>query len=203
MAKTSARRKSGTAEKLAPPENNKIDLTKFKPDLSPNDVKNLLTPVKVADLAAILFPTIETISPVKTIGIGRTNLTVVKSTVFQTDATTPHASFDPPVGSSIQKPTVSVHFEPGRYGLAGNSQFVMAFSIEVFGTATFSVGSNVSASNASGLGTRTVSGRQVVSIVFNDTTSTPEIFGHIMQTGGARWNWFQTRISFLPLVIQA
>ena len=203
MAKTSARGKAPRTDRLAPPENLNIDLTTFKPDLSSNDLKNLLTPVKLANVGLFIFPTIETISPVKTVGLGRTNLTLVRPEVFQTDSIPPFVSFDPAIGSAQQRPTVSVHLEPGKYGLAGNTTFVMSFSVEAFGNVTFTVGSNVTGGNSNGLGSRTVNGKQVLSIVFNNTALTPQIFGHIAQTGGGRWQWFQTRISYLPLLISA
>src|SRR4029453_3360802 len=48
MAKTSSRTKKGLATKLDAPEKLKIDLTRFKSDLTANDLKNALTPVRFA-----------------------------------------------------------------------------------------------------------------------------------------------------------
>ena len=45
MAKTSSRTTKRPAEKLDAAEKLKIDLTRFKPDLTANDLKNALTPV--------------------------------------------------------------------------------------------------------------------------------------------------------------
>ncbi len=44
---------------------------------------------------------------------------------------------------------------------------------------------------------------QVVSITFNNVPATQQVFGHVAATGGAQWRWFQTRISYLPLIITA
>jgi hypothetical protein len=203
MAKSSSRTKKAPGEKLAPHEKLNIDLTKFKPDLTAADLKNALTPVKFANLHLVIFPTIETISPTKTIGLGRTNLTLVRPEILQTDATPAYASFDLALGSAQQPPTVSVHFEPKMYGLTGNVTFVMGFSLEAFGTTNVNVGAFAGAGTTTGVGPRTVNGKQVVSIVFHNVPATQQVYGHVLQTGGARWRWFQTRISYLPVLITA
>jgi hypothetical protein len=203
MAKRPSTRKATPSGKLDPQENLNIDLTKFKPDLTSDDLKKILTPVKLANVNLIIFPTIETISPVKTVGLGRTNLTLVRPITFQTDAIPPHASFNLQNSSPQQPPTVSVHFEPGKYGLTASSVYIMSFSIEVFGSATFTLGAFAGAGIVTGTGSRTVSGKQTVSITFKNVPPTQETFGHISQTGGSPWNWFQTRISYLPILITA
>ena len=203
MAKTATRTKKGPAQKLDAPQNLKIDLTRFKPDLTPNDLKNALSPVRFADVSIFTFPTIDTISPRKTIGLGRTNLTVVRPVILQTDASPAFVTFDGALGIPQQRPTVSVHFEPSFYGLTGNVTFVMGFSIEAFGTVNLDLGAFAGSGTATGLGPRTVNGRQIVSIVFNNVPAPQQVFGHVAQTGGGRWNWFQTRISYLPIIVQA
>jgi hypothetical protein len=52
-----------------------------------------------------------------------------------------------------------------------------------------------------GLGPRTISGQQTVSLVFHSVPANLQYFGDIMQTGGRDWTWFQTRISYLPILI--
>ena len=203
MPKTSSRTKGGPAKTLDPPENLKIDLTSFKPDLTSDDLKNALTPVKLANVTVFTFPTIDTISPTKTTGLGRTNLTLVRPVILQTDASPAFASFDAALGTPQQPPTVSVHFEPTKYGLTGNVTFVMGFSIEVFGTANLDLGAFAGSGSPTGVGPRTVSGKQIVSIVFNNVPATQQVFGHVAQTGGANWRWFQTRISYLPVLVSA
>ena len=203
MAKTQARTKKAPAATLAPHERLKIDLTRFKPDLTPEMLKNALTPVRLSNLNVITFPTIDTIKPTKTIGLGRTNLTLVRPIILQTDATPAFASFDPAIGTPQQRPTVSVHFEPAAYGLTGTVTFIMAFTVEVFGSATFNFGGFAGAGTLTGVGTKTLNGQQSASIIFNNVPATQQCFGHMIQTGGATWRWFQTRISYLPLIIFA
>src|SRR5689334_16054592 len=93
-------------------ENNKVDYSKFKTDPSTSDVAKLTAGIKI-------WPwwTIEMLSPTKTIGRGRTNLTLVSPTILQTDATTPYAGFG--------RGTVSVHFEPIAYGITSVATYIM------------------------------------------------------------------------------
>lgn len=181
----------------------KIDPIRFKPDLSPADLKNALTPIKIANLSVIHFPVIETISPTKTVGLGRTNLTLVRPEILQTDATPAFAKFDPAHGTPQQRPTVSVHFEPKMYGLTGNVTFIMSFSIETFGAANVNVGAFAGSGTSTGVGARTINGQVFVSITFHNVPATQQVFGHVSAMGGAAWRWFQTRISYLPIIVTA
>lgn len=203
MAKAASGTKKAPATKLDAPENLKIDFTRFKPDLTADDLKHALTPVRLGDFNIFVFPTIDTISPTKTIGLGRTNLTVVRPVILQTDASPAFVTFDGALGSPQQRPTVSVHFEPQKYGLTGNVTFIMSFSIEAFGTVNLDLGAFAGSGTATGIGPRTANGKQIVSIVFNNVPATQQVFGHVAQTGGGRWNWFLTRISYLPILVQA
>ena len=203
MAKTSSRTTKRPAEKLDAPEKLKIDLTRFKPDLTANDLKNALTPVRFSDFNIFIFPTIDTISPTKTIGLGRTNLTLVRPVILQTDASPAFVSFEAALGTPQQRPTVSVHFEPSAYGLTGNVTFVMGFSLEAFGTVNLDLGAFAGSGTVTGLGPRSINGRQIVSLVFNNVPATQQVFGHVAQTGGATVRWFQTRLSYLPVIVQA
>jgi hypothetical protein len=206
MAKAPGTSKKRGAARLPPPENRNIDLTKFKPDLTSESLKEILTPVRLRDIGLIIFPTIETISPVKTVGLGRTNLTLKFPTLVQTDATPSFASFDfrklPPNPASFERPVVSVHFDPSKYGLTGNATFVMSFTVEVSGSSPFTLGAFTLPGPVTGVGPRTISGKQTVSLVFNNVPANLQYFGHIEQTGGGAWTWFQTRISYLPILIQ-
>jgi hypothetical protein len=68
-----------------------VDFKKFKTDLTVKDYRKLFGPK-----GGVIFPffSIETLSPTKTIGKGRTNLTIIRPTIVQTDATVPAATFD-------------------------------------------------------------------------------------------------------------
>ena len=204
MPKAPAVKKRGAAT-VPPPENRKVDLTKFKPDITSANLKEILTPIKLRDAGLIIFPTIDTITPAKTVGLGRTNLTLKFPTLVQTDATPPFASFDfrklPPNAASFERPVVSVHFEPSKYGLTGTATFVMSFTVDVSGTGTFTLGAFTAPGPVTGVGSRTISGKQTVSLVFNNVPANLQYFGHIEQTNGGGWTWFQTRISYPPILI--
>ena len=74
-----------------PYDDNKIDNSKFKPELSALDI------IKLTQTSGgiIVFPfgPIETLSPIKPVGKGRTNTTLINATIDQTDAVTPYAAF--------------------------------------------------------------------------------------------------------------
>jgi hypothetical protein len=183
-------------------ERRKVDFTTFTTDLTSDQLKQILRPVRRIDLHTVFWLPIDIISPTRTVGKGRTNLTLVRPTVFQTDATTPYAAFDLAIGSAQQPPTVSVHFDPGAYGPPAPSTFIMSFAIEVNGQATFSVGA-VAGVTVSGTGTKTLTGKQIVSLVFRNVPPTQHVYGHITQTAGRPWSWYHTRINHPPLVISA
>jgi hypothetical protein len=205
MAKAPATSKKRGAAKLPPPDDRNIDLTKFKPDLTSENLEKILTPVRLRDVNLLVFPTIEIITPLKTVGSGRTNLTLKFPTIVQTDATPAFANFDfrklPPNPASFERPAVSVHFDPSKYGLTGNASFVISFTVEVNGSSPFTLGAFTIPGPVTGTGPRTISGRQTVSLVFNSVPANLQYFADITQTGGGAWTWFQTRISFLPILI--
>src|SRR5437899_1196608 len=136
----------------------KIDITTFKPDISAKGWVKTFKPF-VPNVYSIVFYPIETLSPTKTIGKGRTNLTIIMSTIVQIDAATPYAGFDMRATPS-RKPVIQMHFEPKAYGIAAASTYVMTFAIEVVGQSAFNVdGSFGFISNA---GLRTLSGQTTV-----------------------------------------
>ena len=92
MKKTSSKAASNNVRELEPFDKRSIDLAKIKSDLSVKDFKELFGPV--GSIFTFPFLPIETLSCTKTIGRGRTNLTIIVPTIVQTDATTPRASFD-------------------------------------------------------------------------------------------------------------
>jgi hypothetical protein len=178
----------------------KIDFMTFKPDISAKDwVKTFEPFVPNVSINHILYYPIETLSPTKTIGKGRTNLTIIMSTIVQIDAATPYASFDMQATPS-RKPIIQMHFEPKAYGITAASAYVMTFAIEVVGQSAFNVdGSFGFISNA---GLRTLSGQTTVSLIFKNVQPTDQIYGYVEQKTGGSWNWFSTRITPPPLVIR-
>jgi hypothetical protein len=174
---------------IEPFDKRKVDLGKAKPELSAKKLQDLVKP-------PITFPffVIERLTPTKTVGRGRTNLTLVAPTVFQTDATVPRASFD--LRAQSRRPVAQMHFQPIGYGITAVGTYIMEFTIETFAQATFNLQGgpfNVSISNA---GTKTLNGLTSVALVFNNLSPSAEVFGFLEQTSGAQWNWFSISVRF-------
>jgi len=173
-----------------------VDFRKFKTDLTVKDYRKLFGPK-----GGVIFPffAIETLSPTKTIGRGRTNLTIIRSTIVQIDTNVPFATFDRRESPS-RNPVIQMHFEPIAYGITTVNTYFMAFTIQAFGQSTFNLaGGPVPTTNG---GTKVLNGSQVVTLVFPNLSPTQQVFGFLEQTAGVAWNWFSTSVSFPPIVIQ-
>ena len=143
------------------------------------------------------FVPIETLGPTKTVGKGRTNLTIIRPTILQADATTPYVGFDRRESPS-RNPAMQMHFEPGAYGITSAATYVMVFAIECFGQSTFNLnGGPVAPSNA---GTKVVNGKASVSLVFQNVQPSQPVFGYIEQTAGEAWNCYSVRARYPSLV---
>ncbi len=196
MTKKTARTKGGEA---APFDKRKVNLDKIKLDFTQRDLKRLFDPVIDLGTVPIFSWPIETLSPAKTLGKGRTNLTLIRPTIVQVDAATPHASFDRRE-SPNRNPAVQMHFEPKAYGITAASTYIMSFKIETSGACTFNLaGSFGLLSNA---GARTVNGLTTISLVFKGVPPATHLFGFIEQTAGGQWTWFSTEVRFPSLVLQ-
>ena len=192
MAKTPSKATRKVAE-IEPFDKRRIELTKAKPELSAKELQALIKPGRFSFLA------IETLTPTKTVGRGRTNLTLIAPTVFQTDATVPRATFD--VRAQARKPGAQMHFQPSGYGITSVATYIMEFTVETFGQSTFNLQGgpfNVTILNA---GTKTLNGLSGVALVFKDLPPSSEVFGFLEQTSGAVWNWFSISVRFPDLVI--
>lgn len=180
----------------------KVNPDRFPSDLPLKDLKDLLKPVSdCRNVGLFMFP-IETLSPAKTFGRGRTNLTLIRPTLVQLDATTPYAQFD-----RRESPTrdyaVSVHFEPKAYGITAVSTYVMVFSIEVFGqAATFNLAGYAGGGTVANSGSRTLSGQTTVSLVLRNVPPSAQVWGAITQTAGGQWNWYSVQARYPALVIK-
>lgn len=173
-----------------------VDFTKFKTDLTVKDYRKLFGPK-----GGVIFPffSIETLSPTKTIGKGRTNLTIIRPTIVQIDATVPAATFDRRESPS-RNPVIQMHFEPIAYGITSVATYIMEFVIQAFGQSTFNLtGGPVATTNG---GTKVLNGSQRVSLVFPNLSPTQQVFGFMEQTAGVAWNWFSVSVSFPPIVVQ-
>jgi hypothetical protein len=178
----------------------KVDPTKFKPDIVVKDFVEAFRPGGIRPFPTFFFP-IETLSPIKTIGLGRTNLTIIMSTIVQTDPAPgllPFANFDR-TRTPARNPVIQMHFKPSAYGITGNSTYFMMFALDVTGTSTFQAGGN--AGLLSNPGAKSVSGQTNVSLIFKNVPPTQDLFGFLEQTAGGPWTWLSTRVTFPPLVI--
>ena len=152
---------------------------------------------------AAFFTPIETLSCTKTIGLGRTNLTLKFPTLVQTDANPPYASFDKRTTPPQQQCLVSVHFLPSAYGITTPATYYMAFSVEAYAPSTFSLSGYAGAGTLTGAGSRSVSGKQILTLIFKNLPASQVVWGAVEQTAGAAWSWYTTRISFPPIVLSA
>lgn len=177
-----------------------IDPAVFESTLSPAD---LALPFRPGEILSFpwLFPPIDTISPTRTVGAGRTNLTLIASDILQTDTTgTPYASFtyrQVPSGG----PGVSVHFDPGAYGATGAASYVVSFLVQAYGPVTLSVSGYAGPGSVTGVGTRSVNGQVSVTVGLKNVPASQITYAAIQQTSGASWAWYRTTISHPPLVI--
>ncbi len=194
MKKASSKASTNKIREVVPFDKRKVNLTKFKPDLSPQDLKKLLGPGGV-----VIFPflPIETLSATKTIGRGRTNLTIIVPTIVQIDAAQPSATFNKQ--SQSRNPVIQMHFEPSAYGITSVRTYIMEFTIQAFGQSTFNLsGGPVTISNG---GTKVLNGQAKVSLVFPNLAPSQQVFGFLEQTAGGAWNWFSTQVRFPDIVI--
>ena len=128
-----------------------------------------------------IFPSspIDTLSPTKSVGLGRTNLTLNTPTIVQTDATTPYATFG---NGSVQ-----MHFEPSAYGITTVASYIMEFIIQTMGSATFSLEGYVGSGNLPNAGTQVLNGSVTVQLVMQNVPPTMQTYGFLQQTSGASW----------------
>src|SRR4051812_49059679 len=97
MKKASTATSGTKIREVEPFDERTIDLAKFQSDVAANDWKQLLA---VAPSIPVFPLPIDTLRATRTIGRGRTNVTIIVPTIVQTDATTPSASFDRRVTTS-------------------------------------------------------------------------------------------------------
>ena len=184
------------------PDSRRIDLARFKSDLDPAVLAAL--GIRLSDRLHLpgLFGSLETLTPTRTLGRGRTNLTLIEPTIVQVDAAVPHAGFDLEA-SPRRRPVVQMHFEAAPYGMSSPATYLMLFMVDVVGQATFAIDGSHGPGGITNAGTRVLSGRTVVTLVFENVPPDAHILGFIEQRSGTRWNWFSTQVSFPPLVISS
>jgi hypothetical protein len=152
-------------------------------------------------LGPIFWAPIEVISPTKTIGKGRTNLTLIRPTIVQTDTGEPYAGFDLRE-SPNRNPAVAVHFNPGAYGATGVGTYVFTFAVEAYTRCAFTPSGYAGSGTVDAPGSIRFSGRRVITIILRNVQPGQDTWTSIEQTSGEGWSWFSTRISHPPLVIE-
>ena len=198
MAKASSKGSSNKARQLEPFNKRSINLAKFKPDLTAKDFKALFPPA--GGIVTFPFFPIETLTCTKTIGLGRTNLTIIVPTIVQIDQATPRASFDRRATPS-RNPIIQMHFEPSAYGITSVATYIMEFTIQAFGQSTFNLTGFAGAGTILNGGTKVLNGQVRVSLVMQNVPPSQQTFGFLEQTAGVAWAWFSTQVRFPPIVI--
>ncbi|GAA4055514.1 hypothetical protein [Agromyces indicus] len=171
----------------------------FESDLTAED---WIAKYRAGDLVRgpLHWSTLEVISPTRTIGRGRTNLTLIRPTILQTDAAEPFAGFDLRE-SPNRNPAVSVHFRPSAYGATGVATYVFTFAVDAPTRAHFTPGGYAGSGTVDAAGSIRFSGRRAITVILRDVPPGLDASASIEQTDGASWSWFSTRISLPPIVI--
>jgi hypothetical protein len=195
------RRSSKPAGKVVEPvpyDRRVTNFSKFKPDLTIKDFQKLLKPF--GGIVVFPFAPIETLSCTKTIGKGRTNLTIIVPTIVQIDAASPRASFDRRSTPS-RNPIIQMHFEPIAYGITAPATYVMEFTIEAFGVSTFNLDGFAGSATIVNKGSKTLNGPSKVSLIMQNVPPTQQTFGFLEQKTGGAWDWLSAQVRFPPLVL--
>ncbi len=176
-------------------EDRKVDLTTFEKDLTLEDWTRIVH-------FPWFPPPIEVISPVHTVGKGRTNLTLGSPDILQTDANPPYASYSYRQ-TTAGGPFVSVHFEPAAYGITTPATYVIAFLLEAASPVTLNAGGYAAGGTLGGTGPKTLNGKKSLSVVLGNVPANGQVNAYFQQTApGGSWTWYSTSIEYPPLVIQ-
>ena len=178
-----------------------VEAAEFEADLTAADWTAKF-PLEDLTHAPIHLAPYEVLSPVKTVGRGRTNLTLIRSTVFQTDAATPFASFDLRE-SPNRNPAVSVHFNASAYGITWTGTYVFTFAVDAPTRAAFTPSGFAGSGTVDAPASIRFAGRRVITVILRNVPPNQDVNAAIEQTSGEAWSWFSTSIGRPPLVIDA
>jgi hypothetical protein len=201
MSKAPAKSAGKKAIEIEPFDKRLVDYTKLKTDLTTAQVEALFSQSAVGSFggaAGYYLGLIETLSVTKTLGKGRTNLTLIEPTIVQVDATTPSATFDKT--QSPRNPTVQVHFQPSGYGITSVSGYHLDFTLQIFTPGTFNVAGQAEGSPVLNTGVKNLNGLVTVTVVMQNVAPSANTFVFIEQQSGGAWNWLSTQIFFPPPV---
>ena len=176
-----------------------VEAADFEPDLTAADWTAKF-PLQDVLGTPIHFAPHEVLTPAKTVGRGRTNLTLIRPTVVQTDATTPFASFDLRE-SPNRNPAVSVHFNASAYGITWTGTYVFTFAVDAPTRAGFTPSGFAGSGTVDAAGSIRFAGRRVITVILRNVPPNQDVNAAIEQTSGETWSWFSTSIGRPPLVI--
>ena len=178
-----------------------VDAADFEADLTAAD---WAAKFRLDDLThtPIHLAPFEVLTPVKTIGRGRTNLTLIRPTILQTDAATPFAAFDRRE-SPNRNPAVSVHFNASAYGVTSIGTYVFTFAVDAPTRAGFTPSGFAGSGTVDAPGSIRFAGRRVITVILRNVPPNQDVHAAIEQTSGESWSWFSTSIGRPPLVIDS
>lgn len=192
MKRTARDGKKSNVSELEASDKRRVDVTKFKADLSEKKLNALF---QFPGGLGISWLSIDALGVTKTVGKGRTNLTFIRAAIVQADAATPYAGFDIQLSPS-RNPAISMHFEPSAYGIPSASSFLMSFAIECSGQTTFQLSGYAGSGNLTNAGTKALSGKNIVTLGFNNVPPFQQTYGLLEQTAGAPWNFYSVEARF-------
>lgn len=176
-----------------------VDAAEFEADLTAADWAAKFRVDDVA-LTPIHLAPFEVLTPVKTVGRGRTNLTLIRPTILQTDAATPFAGFDLRE-SPNRNPAVSVHFNASANGVTSTGTYVFTFAVDAPTRAAFTPSGFAGSGTVDAPGSIRFAGRRVITVILRNVPPNQDVFAAIEQTSGESWSWFSTSIGRPPIII--
>ncbi len=197
MKKTSSKAANKKSSEPVKFDKRIVNFSRFKLDVTEKDFQKLF---QLNNRLFWPFAPIDTLSCTKTVGKGRTNITIINPTIVQVDANTPYAGFDKGVTQS-RNPLIQIHFDPIAYGITYTATYVIEFTIETFGQSTFELNGFTLAGTLVNAGTKVLNGPSRVSLIIQNMPPTVT-YAYLEQKSGGMWNWYSTKISFPPLVIK-
>lgn len=176
-----------------------VEAAEFEADLTAAD---WIAKFPLDDLTPFHFAPYEVLSPTRTVGRGRTNLTLIRPTILQTDAASPFAAFDLRE-SPNRNPAVSVHFSASAYGITWTGTYVFTFAVDAPTRAAFTPSGFAGSGTVDAPASIRFAGRRVITVILRNVPPNQEVNAAIEQTSGEAWSWFSTSIGRPPLVIDA
>jgi hypothetical protein len=138
---------------------------------------------------------IETLSPIKTVGLGHTWINLGTPYGFF-----PRLIYAPPLATFLENGYVEVIFDPAAYGITSVATYVITFNIETYnGYATFKL-AGAGGSNAS---TPTLNGPSAVQLIVRDLPPSGYLaVGQLSwMSGVAGWSWYSSVFQFPDIVV--